>query len=629
MSIELFVPGRLCLFGEHSDWAGKYRAMNAEILPGAAIVTGVEQGIYAHAEKSEQFEIDDFSCQMKGERLSEIAKSDSFYAYCAGVASYMLEWHKVGGIRITIDKMTLPMKKGLSSSAAICVLVARAFNHLYKLNLNTLEEMNAAYQGELRTASRCGRLDQACAFGVKPVLMHFDCEDISVDQIIVKEPLHWVFADLNAGKNTIKILRDLNKAYPFASSEEELLEHEALGIKNQDIIKRAIAYMGEGEKEKLGELMTEAQTLFDAQIAPLCPEELKSPKLHSVLADTKVKSLTFGGKGVGSQGDGSIQFLAKDSDSQRQLVEYLESQGMKAFPLTIKPRHSVRKAIIPVAGFGTRLYPETKLVKKDFFPIVDKDGFVKPVILLLLEDLIASGIEEICIILGSEEERRTYADFFEKELPQEHLDKLSDKARAMEQHILSIGSHLNFVYQKEKKGFGHAVYQAAEFAGGDNILLILGDTIYRSNNEKPCSLQLIEAFENSFKPIISVHETPLGDVSYYGIVSGKWTDSREKVLDMSAFIEKPTAAYAEENLGVGLRDGSTKYYSVFGQYVLTPEVFEQLRQDIADSDSTQEIGLTEALEKIRASMGMQAVILDGNMYDIGNPTALKETYRLF
>ena len=169
--IKLFVPGRLCLFGEHTDWAGHYRTMNADIAPGAAIVTGIEQGIYAEVEKSSLFEVQstapeiegqwqDFACRMDEQELKRIAKAGSFFCYCAGVASYMLEWYKVGGVRIKITSMTLPMKSGLSSSAAICVLVARAFNLLYNLNLNTLGEMNIAYVGELRTASRCGRLDQ-------------------------------------------------------------------------------------------------------------------------------------------------------------------------------------------------------------------------------------------------------------------------------------------------------------------------------------------------------------------------------------------------------------------------------------------------------------------------------------
>ena len=192
--LKLFVPGRLCLFGEHTDWAGHYRTMNADVLPGAAIVTGIEQGIYAEVEKSPVFEMystvlemdnvwTDFSCPMDEQELKRVARSGDFFRYCAGVASYMLEWYKVGGVRITITDMTLPMKSGLSSSAAICVLVARAFNLIYKLNLNTMGEMNIAYVGELRTSSRCGRLDQACAFGVKPNLMTFDGDEIEVQTL--------------------------------------------------------------------------------------------------------------------------------------------------------------------------------------------------------------------------------------------------------------------------------------------------------------------------------------------------------------------------------------------------------------------------------------------------------------
>ena len=210
--LKLFVPGRLCLFGEHTDWAGHYRTMNADILPGASIVTGIEQGIFAEVEKSTIFEMHsdapeladvwrDFSCRMSEQELKRVAKSGSFFSYCAGVASYMLEWYKVGGVRIRITDMTLPMKSGLSSSAAICVLVARAFNILYHLNLNTLGEMNIAYLGELRTSSRCGRLDQACAFGVKPNLMTFDGDEIEVKPLNVKKTLYWVFADLCAEKD--------------------------------------------------------------------------------------------------------------------------------------------------------------------------------------------------------------------------------------------------------------------------------------------------------------------------------------------------------------------------------------------------------------------------------------------
>ena len=634
--LKLFVPGRLCLFGEHTDWAGHYRTMNADIQPGASIVTGIEQGIYAEVEKSPIFEMHsdapeitgvwhDFSCRMNEAELKRVAKSGSFFCYCAGVASYMLEWYKVGGVRIRITDMTLPMKSGLSSSAAICVLVARAFNQLYNLNLNTLGEMNIAYVGELRTSSRCGRLDQACAFGVKPNLMTFDGDEIEVKALNVKKSLHWVFADLCASKDTIKILSDLNKSYPFAATEEEQNLHKALGEWNHDIINRAVKYMASGDAEALGKLMTEAEAMFDKYIAPMSPA-LWAPKLHQVLQDPQIQPMVYGGKGVGSHGDGSVQFLARNKQDQQRLIDYLNAQGMRAYPLTLRPVHTVRKAIIPVAGFGTRLYPATRALKKDFFPIPCPDGMVRPVILILLEELVKSGVEEICLVLGSEEERIQYTEFFERPLSDEHLSKLNAEAQEYENHILDIGKRLRYVYQREKRGFGHAVYQAAEFANGEPVLLLLGDTIYHSHSNKPCALQLIEKYEHYNQLMVSIHSVPLSDVSHYGILSGVWEDKERTILNVSTMNEKPKSSYAEEFLGVRNAEGKKEYYSVFGQYILTEEVFAQLEEDIRKSDaegnSTKEIELTAALEAVRQKSGMIGVRLNGVMYDMGNPVAL-------
>ena len=641
--MKLFVPGRLCLFGEHTDWAGHYRTMNADIAPGAAIVTGIEQGIYAEVEKSSIFELyseapeieglwQDFSCRMDEMELKRIAKSGSFFCYCAGVASYMLEWYKVGGVRIRITGMTLPMKSGLSSSAAICVLVARAFNQLYNLNLNTLGEMNIAYLGELRTSSRCGRLDQACAFGVKPNLMTFDGDEIEVRSLKVKKHLYWVFADLCAGKDTIKILSDLNKAYPFPNTDAERAEHEALGKENLEIVDRAVKYMAEGNAEALGQLMTEAEALFDAKVAPMSAA-LWAPKLHSVLQDPNVQPWIWGGKGVGSHGDGSVQFLARNEECQKLLLDYLNEHGMKAYKLTLKPVHTVRKAIIPVAGFGTRLYPATRAIKKDFFPIPCPDGMVRPVILILLEELIQSGIEEICLVLGSEEERQQYADYFERPLSEEHLRKLNPEAQEYENRILDIGKHLHYVYQREKRGFGHAVYQAAQFAGNEPVMLLLGDTLYRSESNKPCALQMVEEYERYNQLMVSIHPIPLAEVSRYGILHGIWEDKGRSVLNVSTMHEKPKASYAEEFLGVRNQDGEREYYSVFGQYILTPEVFAQLHEDIMqkemDGDHVSEIELTSALEAVRQRSGMMGVRLKGRMYDMGNPSALTRAVQEF
>jgi len=637
--IELFVPGRLCLFGEHSDWAGLHRMINADIVPGSAIVTGIEQGIFAKVCRSQNFVMNnestelaeiwvDFDCPMQTDELRSVAKSKSYFSYAAGVASYIKDHYTVGGITITIQKMTLPVKKGLSSSAAICVLVARAFNQLYGLNLNVRGEMDIAYRGEQRTLSRCGRLDQACAFGIVPVCMRFDGDDISVERLIVKGNFYWVFADLKAQKDTIKILSDLNKCYPFAETEKERNVQDALGKKNQIIIEQAIEYLRKGDAPELGRLMTEAQEIFDTMVAPASYEELAAPKLHTFLKDEKVLSLTYGAKGVGSQGDGSIQFLAKDRESQESLCSYLIQSGLDPYQLTIKTHRRIRKAIIPIAGYGTRLYPATRRIKKEMLPLIDRNGIVKPAILILLEQLIEAGIENICLVVGGEDEIQIYKDFFENPLTDEHFSKLPKTLQNYEHTLKTIGDIISFRIQKERRGFGHAVYQCRDFCDNEPVLLLLGDTVYSSKSKLNCSQQLIEIYEASEKPLIAIHGIPFDQVCHYGILSGNWTDNSHKKMDIISFVEKPEPSYAKINLCMPeLESQQEEYYSVFGQYIIPHEIFDVLEKSIEDEQYIfREIDMTEALSTF-IGKGLTGVVLDGNMHDIGNPAAYRETFK--
>lgn len=635
--IELFVPGRLCLFGEHSDWAGFYRIACKEIEVGQAIVTGIEQGIHGYASKADKFEViynvkgttKEFSCDMELQALKSVASEGSFFSYVAGVASYFKEHYKVRGLRLVIDDMTLPMKRGLSSSAAICVLTARAFNRVYSLHMNTLGEMQAAYRGELRTPSKCGRLDQACAFGIRPVVMTFDGDDVEVERLRIKGDFFWVFADLNSHKDTVKILDDLHKCFPIAKDPVSKDVQSALGKENHSIIARAIECFKQGNALELGRLMEEAQKLFDTKIAPASPAELKAPILHNVLSDEYIKQLVFGGKGVGSQGDGTVQFLAKDLDSQIKLVEYLNSKKMEAFPFTIHQQRSVKRAIIPVAGFGTRVYPETRGIKKEFFPIVDKDGMLKPAILILLEELISAGIEKICLVIGEDEEE-IYKKFFERRLSQEHIDKLPEDMRKYEDSILEIGRRLRYVVQKERKGFGHAVYQCREFTNSEPVLLLLGDTVYQSYEERSCIEQLLDSYESTEKLTVGIAEVSKEDVFHYGILRGKWLDTDMRILDVDRMVEKPSIEYAEKSLSMTLPNGRVGYLNIFGNYVLPPTVFECLEKNIRENKlSKGEIQLTDALDEVRGEYGMQGYRINGRAFDIGNPQQYRETVKTF
>ena len=629
--VELFVPGRLCLMGEHSDWAGRYRNVNTKIEKGYAIVTGIEEGIYAKATISDnfivKFENDEnkyFSCEMDIDKLKNIAESGGFWCYVAGVASCIKEQYNVGGLEINITKETIPTKKGLSSSAAICVLVARAFNQVYNLHLNTLGEMNIAYNGEIATPSRCGRLDQACAFGKKPILMTFDGDKLNVKNIKVGEDLHFVFADLMSHKDTIKILADLNRCFPFAQNEIEENVQMGLGKLNKEIIDDSLICIENGDVEGLGKLMIKAQEIFDKFVAPACPQELTSPILHKTLSNEYLQKLSYGCKGVGSQGDGTIQFLAKDKESQQLIKDYLNNElKMSAYTLTINKTKPITKAIIPVAGNGTRMYPITKLLRKAFLPIVDEDGILKPALMSILEELDEAGIEDICLIIDRDDQK-DYDKFFNQKLSKEHIAKLSSDMLKYEEKIQKIGKKLKYVYQDEKLGLGHAVSLCESFANDDPVLLVLGDQLYKTNNNFSCTQQLLNNFSKNNKLTISVFEIPLNDVSKYGILTGTINDG-DNYFVVDKMYEKPDIEYAEEYLYT-LKGNKKEYYSVFGEYILTPNVFKELRKNIQNNVKDKgEFQLTDALDQVREKDGMIAFVADGEMLDIGNVESYKKT----
>lgn len=490
--------------------------------------------------------------------------------------------------------------------------------------MNVKGEMQAAFRGEQRTPSRCGRLDQACAYGVKPVLMEFDGVEIDSHELLAGGTFHWVIANLMASKDTIKILADLNKAFPFADSDTEKRVQEALGADNRKIIGNAIKMLEAGDAKGLGNLMVQAQELFDEKVMPQC-DELIAPVLHSVLNDPEIKQWTYGAKGVGSQGDGTVQFLAKSEGAAKRLQEYLqEKRNMPSFTLTIKPGQTVKKAIIPLAGFGTRVFPATKCVRKCFMPLLDMDGLLKPALMIMLERLLQAGIEDIALII-SEDEQEEFDRFFTP-LPEEHFESLPGDKRKCEQQIKQMRSHITFIYQRERKGFGHAVWQARRFTDGEPVLLLLGDFVYRSNTGENCSKQVIDAYKECGRTLVSVMEVPLDRVVHYGILHGIW-DEDETMMKVDKMIEKPTDDYAREFLGVRNARGERKYYATFGQYVLTHEVFEELDSEITGGNPSEgeEYGLTAALDRVREKYGMYGFVPKGKSFDIGLPDAYRET----
>jgi galactokinase len=265
------------------------------------------------------------------------SKKDGFFSYSAGVVYYIRKDFNVGGL-IIHNRMDLPIKRGVSSSAAICVLIARAFNRVYNLGLTIREEMEYAYLGEIFAESECGRMDQVCAYGCIPVFLTFDKERMDVEKLSPQKAIYIVIVDLKAGKNTKKILSDLNKCFPDGMEEIGTNVRYALGPRNRDILIKARKAISDGDSRRVGELMVEAQDVFDEFIQPGCPEELTAPKLHKVLEYPKIKHLIWGGKGVGSQGDGSAQFVAKGEEEREKLMEILTKElDVECFKLNIEP----------------------------------------------------------------------------------------------------------------------------------------------------------------------------------------------------------------------------------------------------------------------------------------------------
>jgi UTP-glucose-1-phosphate uridylyltransferase/mevalonate kinase len=637
--MKIFVPGRICLMGEHSDWAGGYRRTNAQIEQGYTLITGTDQGIYAEVSahptslvlsstSPDGQHLGPYEIPMELKALLEEARSGSFWSYIAGVAYQVLTNYHVRGLVIDNYKTDLPIKKGLSSSAAICVLAARAFNRTYDLKMTTRGEMELAYLGEITTPSRCGRMDQGCAFGNRPVLMTFDGDRLETTALQVNQPMYYVIVDLQAKKDTMEILNRLNHCYPFAENDLERGVQELFGPVNKRLVHQAVEALRNADAARLGSLMTEAQSLFDQYAMPACPEELTSPVLHRVLRYAPLKPHILGGKGVGSQGDGSAQFLCSSEADQQTVITILERDlHLPALKMTINPQQRIRKAVIPAAGFGTRLFPATKAAKKELFPVIDRDGIAKPAILTVVEEALAAGIEEVLIII-QKNDLEEFHSLFNEQISIENYNKLSPQSREYSRRLLEIGRHVTFVIQTAQEGFGHAVYCAREAVGDEPFLLMLGDHIYRSGGEVSCTSQLLEAYQRYGQSLVGIRRTPEDQIGSFGSVTGVWLEN-ESLLSVSAFAEKPTPDYARTNLRVpGLPEG--QYLTLFGQYILKPKLFDFLKEHIENNVREQgEFQLTSTLDRLRQEDGFLGLVIDGKCFDIGRPDEYLETLQAF
>jgi UTP--glucose-1-phosphate uridylyltransferase len=291
---------------------------------------------------------------------------------------------------------------------------------------------------------------------------------------------------------------------------------------------------------------------------------------------------------------------------------------------------SIRKAVIPIAGLGTRLFPASHACKKEFFPVVGPDGIARPMIHYQIMDLIDADIEEICIVVRPGEEHLVL-DYLHG--PDDaYLERL-EAYPSLAQEVLDMKAAVNrisFATQTHQEGFGHAVYQSRRFANGEPILLFLGDHLFRGTCES-CHRQLLKAFELcGGKSVSAVNCISPEDLKGYGTIAGQRQQANPNIVDVSLIIEKPSLGVARQKLRVdGLE--AEEFLGWFGMHALSPSIYDVLEEMItSDMRQNDEIQLTYAQELVRRREGYCALeIKDGRRFDFGTPRRFAESVAEF
>lgn len=260
----------------------------------------------------------------------------------------------------------------------------------------------------------------------------------------------------------------------------------------------------------------------------------------------------------------------------------------------------VRKAIIPAAGLGTRFLPATKAQPKEMLPIVDK-----PTIQYIIEEAVASGIEEILIITGRN--KKSIEDHFDKSVELEMELEKSGKQEMLELvRGISDMVDIHYIRQKEPRGLGHAINCAKSFVGNEPFAVMLGDDVVDS--EVPCLKQLINCFNEYKTTILGVQTVEFDNVNKYGIIDGLPIENR--VYKVKKLVEKPSVEEAPSNI------------AILGRYIITPQIFKILEN--TKPGKGNEIQLTDALETLIKNEAMYAYNFEGRRYDVGDKLGFLE-----
>lgn len=261
----------------------------------------------------------------------------------------------------------------------------------------------------------------------------------------------------------------------------------------------------------------------------------------------------------------------------------------------------VRKAVIPAAGFGTRFLPATKAMPKEMLPVVDK-----PTIQYIVEEAIASGIEEILIITGKS--KRAIEDHFDRSVELELELEKKEKFELLELiNNISEMVDIHYIRQKEAKGLGHAIYCAKTFVGDEPFAVMLGDDIVYTE-DTPCLKQMIECYDDHETSVLGVQTVKEKDVDKYGIVDGE--QLADRVYSVNDLVEKPAIEEAPSNV------------AILGRYIINPSIFDILAE--TEPGIGGEIQLTDALKELALQEDMVAYDFAGKRYDVGNKQGFLE-----
>jgi UTP--glucose-1-phosphate uridylyltransferase len=257
--------------------------------------------------------------------------------------------------------------------------------------------------------------------------------------------------------------------------------------------------------------------------------------------------------------------------------------------------HHIRKAVIPVAGLGTRFLPATKAIPKEMLTIIDR-----PTIQYIVEEVVASGIEEVILITS--EGKSAIEKHFDYDYELDNVLKEKNKHQLREEltHIANLIEVVS-VRQKKPLGLGHAIWMARKVVGDEPFLVLLGDDLVRS--ERPCCRQMLDLYEQVGESIVAIQQVPMDQTCHYGIVEGEETDF-ERAIKINRMLEKPSPGMSNSDK------------AIIGRYLLMPDIFSILGETKPGHGG--EIQLTDALQTLANQQGMYAYEFEGRRYDAGD-----------